>query len=167
MKLLLPPPPAMVPKMSSASPALLPLPPLTTQPKSIAQFFWTLLAYKADLPGSTLQAISTAGTPAVQIAGTTVPWPSSAPLWPATIAAVIAPAAGVRKQCHHPGKPVQAGGVVGQVNSAHARQVRQGAPCNGATATVAAVIWQRGQHPLQARQQQPHYVGWRKLSAGR
>ncbi len=99
------------------------------------------------------------GTPAVQIAGPTAPWLTSAPLWPSAIAVVIILAAGVCKQCHHPGEPVQTGGVVGQVNPAHAHQVHQGAPCNGAATAVAAGIQQGGQRPLHARQQQPHRVG--------
>ncbi len=48
---------------------------------------------------------------------------------------------GVCRQCHHPGKPVQAGGEVDRVDPARARQVRQGTPCDGATAAVAAIIW--------------------------
>ncbi len=83
------------------------------------------------------------GTPAAQIAGPTAPWPSSVPLWPAAIAVVIVPAARVRGQCHHPGKPVQAGGVLGLVDPACTHQVRQGAPCNGAAAAAAAtIVWQ-------------------------
>ncbi len=62
-----------------------------------------------DVPGSTPQAISTAGIPAVQIAGLTVPWPSSTLLWTATIAIVVGPVAGVRGWHHHPSEPVQAG----------------------------------------------------------
>ncbi len=77
--------------------------PPTAPPKSIAQFSWMSLPSKTDVPGSTPQAISTAGRPAVKIAGPTAPWPSSAPLWPAAIAVVIVPIAGVRGRCHYPG----------------------------------------------------------------
>ncbi len=87
---------------------------------------------QTDVPGSNPQAISAAGTPAAQITGPTVPWPSSAPFWPATVAVVIVLEAVVRGQYHHPGKPVQAGEVVGRVDPACTRQVSQGAPCNGA-----------------------------------
>jgi hypothetical protein len=68
----------MVSKMSSASPALLPLPMFTALPMSVAQFARMLLPSKMDMPGSTPEAISAAGTPAAQIASLTVPWPSSA-----------------------------------------------------------------------------------------
>ncbi len=90
----------------------------------------TLLPSKTDVPGSTPQAISTAGTPAAQIVGLAVPWSSFPPLLPATIAVVVVPVSGVCGQCHHPGKPMQAGRVVDQVNPAHTHQVHQGAPCN-------------------------------------
>jgi hypothetical protein len=140
MEPLLSPLLAIAVRTSSASTALLPPPPPTTPPKSVAQFFWTLLLSKTDMPGSTSQAIFAVGTPAVQIAGPTAPWPSSDPLLPAAIAVFVVLATGVRGQCHHPGKPVQAGGVVGQVDPACARQVRQGAPCNDAATTIAAGI---------------------------
>jgi hypothetical protein len=118
---LLPPPlPAIVPRMSSTSLALLPPSPPIMPPKFVAQFFWTSLPSKTDVPWSTPQAISAAGTPAAQIAGQTAPCPSSSPLWPATIAVVIIPAAGVRERCHHPGKPVQAGREVSQADPAGA-----------------------------------------------
>jgi hypothetical protein len=140
----LPLPPEMVPRTSSASSAL-PPPPLTTvPPMSVAQFARMLLSSKTDVPGSTLQAISAAGTPAAQIKGPTVPWPSSALLWPPAIAVAVVLVAGVCGQCHHPCKPVQAGGVVDQVDPACAPQVRQGAPGDGATTAAAAVGWQGG-----------------------
>ncbi len=64
---------------------------------------------------------------------------------------------------HTPGKPVQAGRVVGQVDPACACQVRQGTPCNGAAAAITAVIWQGGQRPLHKCQKQPHRVSARSL----
>jgi hypothetical protein len=74
----------------------------------------------------------------------------SAPLRPIAIAVIIFPATGVRGQSHHPGKPVQADGVVDQVDPAHTHQVHQGAPCNGATTVVTAIVCQGGQRPLHA-----------------
>jgi hypothetical protein len=73
IELLLPPLPAMMPRMSSASLTLLLLPLHTTLPKSIAQFSWLLLPSMTYVPRSTPQAISAAGTPAVQIASPIVP----------------------------------------------------------------------------------------------
>ncbi len=163
MELLLPPLPAMAPRMSSASLALLLQPPPTTPPKYIAQFSSTLLPSKTDVPRFTSQAISTAGTPAVQIVGWTAPWPSSTLLWPAAITVIIHPAAGVCGRCHHPGEPVQAGGVVGRVDPTPTHQVRQGAPCNGAAAVITAVVWEGGWHPLHECQQQPHHIDARRL----
>jgi hypothetical protein len=111
-----PPLPAMVLRKSSASPASLPLPPPTALPISVAQFARTLLPSKTDMPRSTPQAISTAGKPVVKIVGPEAPWPSSALLQPATIAVIVVLVTGVCGQCHHPGEPVQAGGVVDQVD---------------------------------------------------
>ncbi len=82
---------------------------------SIAQFAKTLLPShpsKKDMPGSTLQVISFAGKPAAQIAGPTAPWPSFAPLRPAAVTIIVVLVSGVPRRCHHPGKPVQAGGVL-------------------------------------------------------
>ncbi len=152
-------PPAIAPRKSSASPAFLPPPPPTVLPKSIAQFSWTLCPSKTDLPGPTPQAISAAGTPAAQITDPTAIWPSSALLWPAAIIAATLPVAVVRAQCHYPCEPVQAGGALDRVNPASTRQVRQGAPCNGAATATAAVGWWGGKHPLHKCQQQPHRVG--------
>jgi hypothetical protein len=73
MEPLLPPPPTMAPRMSFASPAYLLPPPPTTLLKSIAQFSWTSLPSKMDVPGSNLQAILAVGTSAAQIAGPTAP----------------------------------------------------------------------------------------------
>ncbi len=112
MEPLLLPPPAIVQRMPATYQAMLPSSPPTALPKSVAQFSWTLLPSKTDMPGSTLQAISAVGRPAVQFAGPKRPWPSSNLLWPTSVAAVIVPIAGVCKQCHHHGEPVQAGGVL-------------------------------------------------------
>ncbi len=80
-------------------------PPPTVPPKYVAPFSWTWLPSKTDMPGSTLQAISAAGTPAAQITGLTAPWPSSALLWPAAVKVVIFLVTGVHGHCHYPGKP--------------------------------------------------------------
>jgi hypothetical protein len=136
--------PAMVARMSSASPAFSPPPPPTAPPMSIAQFAKTLLPSKTDVPGSTLQAISAAGTPVAKIVGPTAPWPSTTLLWPATIDVVVVLVDKVHWHCHHSGEPVQAGGENDQVDPTHARQVHCGAPCDGVTTTAVAVKWRRG-----------------------
>jgi hypothetical protein len=141
----LPPlPVAMAPRMSSASPALSPLLLPTVPPMSVAQFARTLLPSKTDVPRSTPQAISAAGTPAVQIAGPTVPWPYSAPFRPTAIAIIVVTVDGVHGQHHHPGKYVQAGRQVEQVDPAHACQVHRSTPCNGSSAAAATAIGQQG-----------------------
>ncbi len=63
------------------------------------------------------------GHTSMLIADPTAPWPSSAPLQPAATAVIIVPATGLHGQCHHPGKPVQAGGIVGQVDPACTHQM--------------------------------------------
>ncbi len=155
------PPPLLVMalRMSSASPALLPLPVPTALPMSVGQFARIVLPSKTDVPGSIPQAISTVGTPAVQIAGQTAPWPFSASLQSTAIAVIVILVAGVHGQCHHPGKPVKAGGVVDQIDPACTRQVHQGAHCGGAAATAAANVWRGGQRPFHKCQQQPHRIG--------
>jgi hypothetical protein len=113
-------------------------------PITVDKFTRTFLPSKTVVPGSTPKAISAAGIPAAQIAGRTALWPSSTPLWPAAIAVIVILAAGVRRHCHHPDKPVQAGGVVDQVDPALAHQGRQGTPCNGAAVPAATVVWWGG-----------------------
>jgi hypothetical protein len=98
--------PVTAPLISSTSPALLPLPPPTTPPMSIAQFARTLIPSKTGMSRSTLQAISAAGTSAAQNTGPAVPWPYSAPLQPVIIDVVIVPVDRVHGHCHYSGKPV-------------------------------------------------------------
>jgi hypothetical protein len=111
-------------------------------PIATTKFARTLLSSERDVR-CTPQAINGVGTPAAQIAGATEPWPSSALLWPVAMTVIVILVAGVCRQCHHPSKPVQTGGVVDQVDPAHASQVCQGAPSNGAS-TAATTIGQRG-----------------------